>query len=84
MCTLCLPSLLDLQYNSLTGTIPTSLTKLTSLSSLWLGYNNFNGGIPSGIGALTNLVYLDISQQMGTVPLSGMIPTTIGSLLSLR
>ena len=49
---------LDLGYNGLSGTIPTQLGLLTSLTSgedgdHFLEYNDLTGTIPSEIGALT-------------------------------
>ncbi|KAJ3329883.1 hypothetical protein HDU76_006947 [Blyttiomyces sp. JEL0837] len=70
-----LPSLteLDLGENKLTGTIPTSLTKLTNLAILGLLGNEFSGSIPNSIAALStraNHIYLSYNC------LSGGIPTT--------
>eukprot|EP00533_Pseudo-nitzschia_delicatissima_P004719 CAMPEP_0116095296 /NCGR_PEP_ID=MMETSP0327-20121206/9587_1 /TAXON_ID=44447 /ORGANISM="Pseudo-nitzschia delicatissima, Strain B596" /LENGTH=77 /DNA_ID=CAMNT_0003586953 /DNA_START=339 /DNA_END=572 /DNA_ORIENTATION=- len=44
--------------NQLTGTIPTEIGLLTSLTGLYLVYNDLTGNIPSEIGLLKNLKYL--------------------------
>ena len=69
--------------NSLSGTFPTVLTAMTTLTSLWLCCNNFSGTIPSTISTLTGLSILDVGYQ-GPVRLSGTLPSTIGALTSLR
>ena len=70
---------LDLIYNNLAGTLPTSIGNLTGITSLQLWGNNLNGSIPNSIGNLLNLTSLNLS----TNHLSGSIPSTIGNLTNL-
>jgi hypothetical protein len=46
--------------NNLSGTLPSSLGKLTNLQSLFLGVNRIKGSIPSSVGNLVNLTSLYI------------------------
>ena len=66
-------------YNSLTGTIPTELGNLTSLTFLDLSRNSLTGSIPSELGDLKSLTILDL----GLNSLSGTIPTKFGNLSNL-
>ncbi|KAM7518156.1 hypothetical protein LguiB_017118 [Lonicera macranthoides] len=73
--------ILGLQGNELTGKIPRSLAKLSSLRELWLGYyNSFEGGIPPEIGYLRSLQLLDLASSN----LTGDIPTSLGNLRMLH
>ena len=74
---------LDISNNVFSGTFPTVLTSLTTLTSLMLCCNSFTGSIPSSISALVSLAYLDVSDQPGS-SLSGSLPSTFWSLTSLR
>jgi len=67
---------LDLQSNQLSGSIPTSLGKLTELQQLDLSSNQLSGSIPSSLGQLTQLGYLLLSNNQ----LSGPIPSFLGNL----
>ena len=80
----CFFSSLDLTHNSLNGTVPLIFTTLKSMASLSLGYNAFTGTIPSEYGNITTLTYLDLSSQSNGVSLTGTIPPTLSSLVSLR
>ena len=71
---------LNLIGNSLVGTLPASLSALTSLQSLELGANALTGGIPSGIGSLTALQTLNLSRTQ----LGGGIPAGLGQLTRLQ
>ncbi|XP_064963481.1 receptor-like protein 38 [Musa acuminata AAA Group] len=51
---------LDLSYNSLNGSLPTSLGNLSMLQSLILRFNYLNGTFPEGIKRLKGLVQLDL------------------------
>ncbi|XP_043709005.1 LRR receptor-like serine/threonine-protein kinase RGI5 [Telopea speciosissima] len=64
--------ILDLAYNSLSGSIPTSLSNLTRLRRLSLSGNSFSGEIPTSIGSLSALeeLYLDWNQLQGSIPAS--------------
>jgi hypothetical protein len=71
---------LDLKFNLLSGTIPSSLGQLNNLQDLVLPTNQLSGTIPSSLGQLSNLrnVYLYRNQ------LSGTIPDSIGQLYNLQ
>ena len=71
---------LNLIGNNLSGTLPTSLSVLTSLQSLELGANALTGGIPLGIGSLTALQTLNLSRTQ----LGGPIPASLGGLTRLQ
>ena len=72
---------LSLEDNSLTGTIPSQLDALNSLSSfsLDLSDNQLTGSIPSTLGDVTVLGSLDLSSNQ----LTGSIPSTLGNLTNL-
>ena len=70
---------LDLQNNSISGTIPHEIGKLTSLFVISLAENNLTGLIPFYIGNLTNLSILYLWDNK----LSCSIPRKIGLLESL-
>ncbi|KAF2286507.1 hypothetical protein GH714_017442 [Hevea brasiliensis] len=60
---LCNLQVLDLSYNELSGSIPSSIGKLSFLESLYLPENRMDGIIPDNIGQLSNLVSLDLSRN---------------------
>ena len=64
---------------SLVGTIPSSISSLTSLQSLNLDINSLYSTIPSSIGSLTSLQIL----HFGGNSLAGIIPSSIGLLIKL-
>jgi Leucine-rich repeat (LRR) protein len=70
---------LNLQNNSLTGLIPTSIGNLISLTFLSLGVNRLSGDIPASLGNLYALTALDLSDNQ----LSGLIPESVGFLYAL-
>ncbi|MFC4221160.1 DUF5675 family protein [Flagellimonas marina] len=70
---------LDLEYNELTGTIPSSIGDLVHLTYLNLSVNNLVGSIPSEIGNLTLLQILDLYNN----DFSGNLPSTLGNLTDL-
>ncbi|KAF3328084.1 putative leucine-rich repeat receptor-like protein kinase [Carex littledalei] len=70
---------IDLSSNSLTGEIPTELTRLFGLLFLNLSNNHFTHTIPERIGDLQALEFLDLSNN----ELSGPIPPSIASITSL-
>jgi Leucine-rich repeat (LRR) protein len=63
---------LELTFNHLSGTIPSSTGRLTDLYFLDLAGNNLNGTIPSELGSLSKLeiLALDVNRLTGTVPAS--------------
>ncbi|KAI3524374.1 hypothetical protein L1887_03028 [Cichorium endivia] len=71
---------LNLNYNRLSGEIPTSLGRLTALREFYLEWNELTGTIPEALGNLTSLRKLDLSRNK----LTGSIPMSIGNLLLLR
>ena len=66
--------------NKIGGTIPSTISVLTSLQTLDLDRNSLVGTIPSTIGGLISLQALDLSSNL----LSGTIPSAIGRLISLQ
>ena len=56
--------------DSLSGEIPESIGKLTSLDTLNLSYNQLTGNLPKSIGRLTRLnwLYLYLNQLSGMMP----------------
>ncbi|KAA8545364.1 hypothetical protein F0562_020148 [Nyssa sinensis] len=70
----------DLSYNKeLTGSLPSSIGKLTKLSNLILVGCGFTGLIPDTIGSLQQLVFLSLNSNN----FSGPIPPSIGNLSKL-
>ncbi|KAF0898976.1 hypothetical protein E2562_012670 [Oryza meyeriana var. granulata] len=63
----------------LTGAIPASLGRLSSLQSLVLVENNLTGAVPAELGALVRLRRLVLSGN----GLSGQIPASLGGLKGL-
>ncbi len=51
---------LDLSFNRLTSSIPSSIGNISSIKSLLLNSNQFTGSISSHFSTLTNLVTMDI------------------------
>ena len=72
-------TLLNLNSNNLTGSIPPEIGDLTNLNYLKLENNQLTGSIPSEIGNLTNLTYLWLENNQ----LTGSIPPEIGNLTNL-
>ena len=71
---------LALAGSSLTGTLPTEIGRLTSVTMLRLTYNGLTGSIPTELGLLTELSDLRLSQTS----LSGSLPTEIGRMTSMK
>ena len=69
--------LLTLDFNNLTGTLPTSLGALQSLQDLDLEYNNLFGTLPPSLGGLSSLVQLGL----GGNAFSGLLPAEICPVL---
>lgn len=81
-------------YRRITGTIPTEIGTLTSLSVLMLGANALSGTLPTELGLLTSLwaLVLQGSQYIGPAAIddsrmgnqiSGTLPTELGRLSQL-
>ncbi|KAK8278171.1 hypothetical protein V6Z11_D09G023900, partial [Gossypium hirsutum] len=70
---------LDLSNNWFIGPIPSSVSNLTNLDSLFLQSNQLDGSIPKDIGRLTNLVALNLSSNC----LVGPIPSSVSNLTNL-
>ncbi|XP_057851756.2 putative leucine-rich repeat receptor-like serine/threonine-protein kinase At2g24130 isoform X2 [Cryptomeria japonica] len=72
---------LQLSQNYLTGTLPSSISHLSSRLFDWrLASNKIEGNIPSGVRNLTNLVTLDLSDNH----FNGSIPTALSQLPNLQ
>jgi Leucine-rich repeat (LRR) protein len=72
-------SVLDLDSNNLTGSLPSSIGNLLNLKKLSLIGNHLSGAIPSSLGNLVNLTFLDF----GINQFTGTIPSSIGKLVKL-
>ncbi|GAB3510321.1 hypothetical protein GCM10027341_48610 [Spirosoma knui] len=71
---------LNLFNNQLSGTIPSSMSALSSLQRLSLASNQLSGYIPASLSALTDLQVL----RLGSNALSGSIPSNLGALSDLQ
>ena len=71
---------LDLNLNSLNGSIPADLGDLTYLDTLNLAQNTLSGLIPADLGYLTYLQTLNLGYNSG---LTGSIPADLGNLTNL-
>jgi len=76
------PSLVELHFsnNRLSGTIPSDLFKLSSITGLFLSNNYFNETLPSAIASLSSIEALDLSQN----DITGHLPTELGLLTTLK
>nr|GEU84496.1 putative leucine-rich repeat protein, plant-type [Tanacetum cinerariifolium] len=72
--------LLSLIGNMISGTIPYSIGRLSSLEVLHLSYNQLNGSLPGSIGRLSSLELLYLSHNR----LSGNLPENLGQLSKLE
>ncbi|KAL2477579.1 Leucine-rich repeat receptor-like serine/threonine-protein kinase BAM1 [Forsythia ovata] len=70
---------MNLSNNQLSGSLPFSLSNLSSLQILLLSGNNFSGPIPPSIGELHQALKLDLSRNS----LAGKIPPEIGNCVHL-
>ncbi|PRP87725.1 adiponectin receptor protein 2 [Planoprotostelium fungivorum] len=70
---------IDLSNRSLTGSIPTSITSLTSLQSINLRNNNLTGYIPP-LNALNQLVYLYLDNNQLNVKSWNIFPSSLLTL----
>ena len=71
---------LRLWNESLNGTIPAELSRLTGLKALYLAYNQLTGTIPPELGTMTNLTHLGLINNR----LTGQIPAELRNLTNLR
>eukprot|EP01041_Mallomonas_annulata_P010494 gene10494-21891_t len=77
---------LELSTNSMTGTLPSAIGDMSSLTVLSTGINPMRGSIPSELGKLTKLTSIKFlsSKLTGTIPSSMsslLIPTTRPSVI---
>ncbi|KAJ1260231.1 hypothetical protein BS78_10G216300 [Paspalum vaginatum] len=68
-----------LSANQLTGSIPSSLSKLKNLTAMSVNNNRLNGDLPDTFDSLNRLVNLDMSYNN----LTGVLPSSMKSLSSL-
>eukprot|EP01121_Diplochlamys_sp_Union-15-3_P018414 TRINITY_DN668_c0_g1_i2.p1 TRINITY_DN668_c0_g1~~TRINITY_DN668_c0_g1_i2.p1 ORF type:complete len:269 (-),score=32.91 TRINITY_DN668_c0_g1_i2:106-912(-) len=71
---------LSLQGNSLSGTLPESLTQISTLQFLYLSRNQITGSIPQSYGKLVSLVQLGLDQNF----LTGTVPSSLSNLFNLQ
>ena len=71
---------LELYDNVLSGSLPSELGDLASLTELWLSGNQVSGVLPASLGNRTNLRVLDLDDNA----LSGSLPTWLGGLTNLE
>ena len=70
---------ITLNFNNLTGTLPTAIGNLTNLTNLYIKHNQISGTLPAEIGNLTNLTYLNLEENS----ISGSIPVELADLTGL-
>ncbi|XP_062178488.1 protein STRUBBELIG-RECEPTOR FAMILY 3-like isoform X2 [Phragmites australis] len=70
---------LFLSANQLTGSIPSSLSKLKKLTAMSVNGNRLNGELPDAFDSLIGLVNLDLSSNN----LTGVLPPSMKNLASL-
>ncbi len=70
---------MDLRSESLSGTLPTALGRLSKLQRLRLAGNSLSGGLPPELGTLSHLTEL----TLGGNSLNGVIPAELGNLSKL-
>jgi hypothetical protein len=71
---------IDLSYNLMSNTIPSSISQLSSLSKLYLNNNFMNGTLPLGLWNLTQLQDLHLFYNLFT----GTISSNVSQLTNLR
>ena len=71
---------ISLSGKSLSGTIPSAIGLLRTVSYLDLSSNSIRGSIPSTVGLLSQLNYLNVQQN----ELTGSLPATLGMLSLLE
>jgi hypothetical protein len=70
--------MLSLDNNHFSGSIPDSLSNLSTLQQLSLSYNQLSSAIPTNLFQLSSLVHLDLSHNT----LTGTLPSDLSSLKS--
>ncbi|KAI8613215.1 hypothetical protein BC830DRAFT_1066833 [Chytriomyces sp. MP71] len=73
-------TLLNLERNKLTGTLPDAISCLSNLKFLNLSFNEMSGKLTPKIGSLTQLFLLDLHRNY----FEGDIPIEIGKCISLQ
>ncbi len=71
---------LRLWNESLNGTIPAGLSRLTGLKALYLAFNQLTGTVPAELGTMTGLTHLGLMNNR----LTGQIPGELRNLTDLR
>jgi Leucine-rich repeat (LRR) protein len=69
---------LDISYNDLDGTLPSSIADIDFLNGLYLNSNNLRGAVPASVGNLKQLTDLVLYNNLFTD-----IPATLGDLPNL-
>uniref|UniRef100_A0A7N2KLX1 Leucine-rich repeat-containing N-terminal plant-type domain-containing protein n=1 Tax=Quercus lobata TaxID=97700 RepID=A0A7N2KLX1_QUELO len=72
---------LDLSYNMLQGSIPSSISRLVNLTYLSLSSNNLQGSIPSSISRLVNLASLSLSSNNLSIMLNLELFSNLNNLI---
>ena len=75
----CVTRELDVSHNAFSGTVPSVLSALSGLRTLWMPLNRLEGCIPDGLSQLQQLTYLDLSNNA----LSCDVPDGLSALTSL-
>jgi Leucine-rich repeat (LRR) protein len=70
-------TIVHLDFNQLTGTIPTELGRLESLEELQLSSNRLSGQLPRELGLLTNLVIVHLPPSVDWKRWKSLSSTTI-------
>ncbi|RMA58904.1 leucine-rich repeat domain-containing protein [Ulvibacter antarcticus] len=70
---------LNLMFNNMVGSLPSSISNLTDLQTLELSFNELNGEIPAAIGDLNELKLLALNGNN----LTGNIPASLGNVQTL-
>ncbi len=68
--------------NYLTGTFPSNIGTITTLTYLDIGYNSFNGSLPASLFTITNLISVYTAWSRDA-RFTGTIPSTISNLRKL-
>jgi Leucine-rich repeat (LRR) protein len=66
--------------NKLTGTVPTTISTMSSLRELWLNNNLLEGSVPTQLGSCPALSVVHLQDNAG---IGGSLPAELGNLKSL-